>query len=250
MSEEDLAKTLSMLPTVPSEYAVDTLINRGYLSCNVLLYRAAYVYVPLTDRKEQMVQVTCTACGESAYLEYADIEVCSCSKSYGSSDPFGFVDYTDKETKVSGNTCICPCCGKGMQALHISRFKNLYEVDSRFWLEVHNVNGHLALLSFFIRKYTDKKGKVTYGHNIYDGILVINQKPIRLCGYTKNMGCGYSWHNKWDMRQRFHDNIGACAKTEINDIYSPDIWNSDSANCALDEYIRSSPASREIYPGA
>ena len=244
--EAEIAATVAALPTDPPEDMVEDMIRRGFFSSDIILYRAGMCYIPLEDRRRKMVLVHCTACGEETYLEHVPIEHGCYHSSCG--DQFGFIDPVDNETKVSYSTCICPSCGKGMQAMHISRFRHWHEIDRHFFCSAHNVRGHLCLLSWTVSKNTDKEGNVRYFTNMWEGAVIVGGCFTRVVGYTRFMS-SVSFNIKWEKRSRGEDFIGACGFYELYG-YSRELAEStDSANSALFEYVEANKYSK-IFPGA
>lgn len=244
--EAEIAATVAELPTKPPEDMVDEMIVRGFFSADVLLYRAGMCYMPLEDRRRKMVLVHCTACGEETYLEHVPIEH-GCHNS-SCVDQFGFTDPADNETKVSYNTCICPSCGKGMKAMHISRFRYWYEIDRHFFCSAHNVRGHLCLLSWSVSKNTDKDGNVRFFTNMWEGVVIVGGCLTRVVGCTRCMS-SVSFNIKWEVRSRGEDFIGACDFYELYGYSRALVESTDSANSALFEYMEANKYSK-IFPGA
>ena len=168
---------MAALPLEPSAEVIEK-IKKTSLKEGVLIYRAATWTDPLTDITEKYVAVHCTACGGEKLLDRVDFdqeEGCSWSPR---PDKFGFIDPADYATKQSGSTCICPCCGVGMEAVHVSRIKEYYKIDYTDFMTLCDVRGHLCLLAWQIIKECDKNGKVYYitrgrvGCSLIDGVCV------------------------------------------------------------------------------
>lgn len=246
--EAEIAATVAELPTTPPAGTIEELISRGIFETEVLLYRIEYCYDPLEDRRRKMALCHCTACREEAYLEYESIER-GCNSSFAP-DNVGFIDPADNELKVSHSTCICPCCGKGLCALHVSRFRLWYEAERRFCVTVHNVRGHLAILSWSVAKLIGKEGEVKYVPQMWEGSLSVGGIFCRVVGYVRNMSA-VSFYSKWVLRKRGEDAIGACDISEIMPFPRSTVDETDSAHSALWEYISSNHSSGErIYPGS
>ena len=243
--EAEIAATIAELPTQPPEWIIETMEKRGLLKGDVLLYRAGSCYIPLEERVKKMALVHCTACGEETYLEHVSYES-GCWR--GASDTFGFIDPADGEAKCSYSSCICPQCGKGMSAVHISHFRSSYQLDRHFISTAHNVRGHLCLLSWSIAKYTDKDGNISYSRNMWEGVVIVGGTLTRVCGYTRFMS-SVSWNIKWEARKRGEDMIGACDSDELEGYTRELVESTDSAHSALYEYIEAN-GNGKIYPGA
>ena len=246
-NEEEIAATVAELPTEPPEGTVETLLKRGLFKRDVLIYRAGMCFDPLQDRRRKMVLVHCTACGEETYLEHVHFEK-GCHNSYVS-DPFGFIDPADQSVKRSNSTCVCPSCGKGMYAVHISRFCEVYEVDRAFCVTVHIIRGHLAILSWTVGKYAKKSGELFYAPRMWEGSLVVDGVFLRCVGYVKNMSA-ISFYSRWKLRVKGLDCIGNVTRAEIINFSKELVESTDSAYCALYEYVNSKDISgKDRFPG-
>lgn len=180
-----------------------------------------------------MVRVKCSHCGCSALLEH--VPGPACRHSYGT---YGFIDPADKQPKQTGDTCICPICGKGMRALLKSSFRSCTEIDSRIYMSVHNIEGHLALLSWVTKKMLHSDGRVTYWTNGYEGVVLVDKSFVRLKMYSRFMS-SYSWLSEWSYTQRFLDEFGQFSKSEIVEASPIVVERTDCAHSALAEYLHS-----------
>lgn len=247
MKQELIDKLDELIKHVPRELDLDKTVKimqkRGMLVNDVLLYRVAYIENPLTCIKEKMVHVKCSACGEDAYLEY--VPGGECHNSYGK---FGFKDLGNNDV-TDGMSCLCPCCGKGVKALHIGSFKAHTCIDSHQICTVHNVKKHLTVLSWSIKKDITKDGEVRYFQDGMDGFIVVDKKMVRLKKYMKFMS-SYSWLYNWEYTKAYSDELLRWDASELIG------WNRktvESTNCdksALYEYMMSaSKTNIGAYPG-
>ena len=242
---EKLDELMPHFPQEPPEDAAEILKKRGYLKKEALIYRVGYVNNPLTGKKEKMVKVVCTACGESAYLEHVPADGgCRYSRA-----TFGFVDPADNSAKCSGDTCICPSCGGGMKAMHIGDFKSHYTLDDKMFVTVHNVKGNLAVLSWIVRKNARSDGEVFYSFLGYEGVCVVDGALVRVKKYCKFMS-SHSWLSKWEYCKRYQDELGGWDSTELIGWRRSTVEKSNCANSALCEYMREGVTKdRGAYPG-
>lgn len=243
---DEIERTVAELPTEPPSDTFEIMEQRGISWGDVLLYRSAMVYVPLEDRKRKMVLVHCSACQEESYLEYEPISS-GCHYS-ATIDRFGFIDPADGELKRTSSTCICPSCGKGMQALHISRFQHWWEISRNFCATVHNVRGHLVLLSWSIAKMVNKEGKTMIKANMWEGCVLVNGTFVRVVGYVRNMSA-VCFYDKWIMRVKGIDGIEDCEADEIIVCPCEMVNQTDSAHSAFCEYVAAFKGRDIIYPG-
>ena len=241
---EKLDQLMPLFPHEPPGDPIAVLKKRGYLKKDALIYRVAYVKNPLTDKKEKMVKVVCTDCGESAYLEHVPGGECRCSGA-----TFGFIDPADKQAKKSYNTCICPCCGRGLTARHIGDFKKIFELDSKQFLTVHNIEGSLAVLSWIATKYADNEGKVHYGYRGFEGVAVVDGTLVRVKKYYKFMS-SYSWISEWEYCRKYQDELGGWDNSEMIGWRKNIVEKSNCANSALCEYMREGDSKdKGAFPG-
>ena len=244
MKQELIDKMDELVKHVPKELNLDktvkTMRKRGMLLNDVLLYKVAWIENPLTCIKEKMVHVKCSACGEDAYLEY--VPGGECHNSYGK---FGFKDLGNNDV-TDGMSCVCPCCGKGVKALHIGSFKAHTQIDDHMICTVHNVKGHLAVLSWHIKKDITKDGEVRYFQDGVDGFMVVDNKMVRLKKYVKFMS-SYSWLMNWEYTKVYSDELGSWCDYELIGWSKRTVEATNCGNCALYEYM--TEASKED-PGA
>lgn len=243
---DKLDKLMPFFPKRPSIDTISILRKRGYLKKDVLVYRAAYTTDALTQQKIKVVKVVCTDCGETTYLEhYAPEGDMGCRYSRAT---FGFIDPSDNQPKYSHNTCICPACGRGLEALHIKDFNQRYQLDSRGFVTVHNIEGNLAVLSWVAKKYADKDGVVSYGITGYEGVTVVDGTLVRVKKYFKVMN-SYSWLSKWEYCRKYEDMLGGWDKSELIGWRRSTVEKSNCANSALCEYMREGQdADRGAFP--
>ena len=230
---DKLDELMPKFPAEPPENSVEILKKRGYFKKDVLVYRAAYIQNPLSGDKEKVVKVRCSCCGETSYLDHVPVDN-SCRYSRCS---FGFIDPMDKQMKATGDTCVCPVCGKGCKALHIGSFKSICDVDDKIFLTVHNINGHLALLEWIATKCVTSDGEVKYFIKGYEGVVVVDKTMVRVVKYVKFMS-SYSWISKWEYRKKYSDELYGWDKSELVGWNKRIVERSNCANSALYEYMQ------------
>lgn len=225
--EEEIKRILPMIPKDPPKDTVSILKKRGFLREERLLYKSEY------DGGEKKVRVICSRCGGQALLEYVPGGGCG---RYGTA-PFGFVDPFDKVEKKSGNTCLCPICQNGSTAMHIGTIgSSVTEIDSRICGSVHNVEGHLVMLSWVVKKMMKKDGTVTYPIFGYEGIVLIDKSIVRIKMYRKFMS-SYSWLSEWEISKKNGGEIGAFSKNEIVYAKSSEIDETSAEKSAFVQYL-------------
>ena len=228
--EKEIEEVRKLLPKAPPPKVLEEMKRRQ--KAQKLVYRCGYYREPITGLKQKAALVHCTACGESYYLDYSVGGGGCHAGGYG--DSFGFRDPLDHEAKITGNTCICPECGTGAEALHISHIRGTYIVDKTYFLTVHNIRGHFVALSWILFKECDKEANISYTIRRYEGNAIVGGRPIRYTGYV-NGYYGY-WSNQWDARAVWKDN---CDEWDADEIFMnrADFDASDAAKSGLEEYI-------------
>ncbi len=231
--EKEIEATVRDLPQKPPERTVETMLSRGFMDKDFMLYKADSVRHPITQKREKMARLHCTACGQTEYVDYQSAKL-MCSRY--TSDGIAFYSHPDDKYIVSNDKCTCSECGKQLTAMHTSKISRYtMQIDSCLCLTVHNVRGHLCLLSWRITKHCDKEGIIVYYTNRWEGTLVIDRKLVRVCGHQGYFG-GQIYFN-WEYRKKYDDYIGACSALEVLDFSMDDIYATSAANCALDVYI-------------
>jgi hypothetical protein len=238
--EKEIQRILPLIPKKPPENSIEILKKRGFLKDERLMYNVEYA-VNLSGKKEKMVRVHCSCCGGEALLEH--VPAGECRHTYGT---YGFMDPTDKSPKTTGDTCVCPVCGKGTRALLKSSFRSCTDIDSRMYMSVHNVEGHLAFLSWVTKKMLHSDGSVTYSTNGYEGVVIIDGSFVRIKMYSKFMS-SYSWLSRWEYTQRFIDVFGEYSKAEIVEAKPIIVERTDCAHSALAEYLGSAGPSDPVH---
>lgn len=231
--EAEIQATVEGLPQDPPKEAVEQARPRE----EVLLYRSKRIYVPLEEQTRKMALVTCTACGESTYLEQVNFSADD-PRNIDKKDKIGFIDPVDQDPKKTGSTCLCPACGKGCQALHVGRFKYEHVVGVHDILTVHAVKGHLALLFWRIEKVVKKDGRALIRTRKLDGIVIVSGKMVRLAGYMRNMDGGIIFFEQWKRREKFEDRIGELLSGEIEEGSLKQLYLTDCEKSGLDDFIR------------
>lgn len=115
MSKEFQDELLKKLPTEPPEGLLEWwLETHDTDKNNAIVYRSEYIRNPLTEMKEKMVRCTCTACGQSVYMEYVPTDCCSCANA---TIPFGYRT-AQGEVIYKGQSALCSECGAEVKVYH------------------------------------------------------------------------------------------------------------------------------------
>ena len=235
--EAEIQRILPLIPTDPPEDSLETILGRGYLKDKRLIYGCEWVYDELEGKNVRKVKVICTECGGEAYLPYVQSGCGRYGATYGFTDPVG-------DSVTNGMNCLCPSCGCGTQALNRPAKGHAHPINDHIFLSIHNVEGHLCMLSWHVAKYVDYYGRVFYKADKYEGVVVIGKTMVRIRGYTKFM-TALTWLNHWEYTTRADLRMGCFSKDEV--IYSS-YEETDGTECeksALVPYLR---GEYKLYP--
>ena len=191
---------LAFLPQAPPPDIVSWLRADGGFKREYLVYRADRWRDPLTGMSEKMVRAVCTRCHESMLLDY--VPGASCGRMV-----FGFLDGKNEPVN-SGMTCICPACGAGATAYHISAgFPFRYDE----WVMCAERRGDAAVLTgWLVSRSIDKEGCDSYSSHLYEAYIFKGRKVTRVAGHLKIMG-GYDRLTEPQVRKTAQDCWGECA---------------------------------------
>ena len=238
--------TAAMLPDQPPAGTLETLLDRGMLSEERLLYQIEYVgdgpewvFDTPTFPKKKMVSVTCTDCGHTGYFDYhkrADLKT------------YGFINYNG-ECINDGNDTLCPFCGAEVKALRATSFNGTARIgDAAYPVTLHNVNGHLCVCEWCYEKNTDRFGNVHYTTSKNEAVMVIGDKLFRAAGWYS-----YYWNFKraerWEIKTNYDEHIVEVKAENIMPVDKEAVYGSNAANSAIDEYLGSVKSGEKRFPG-
>lgn len=200
--EAEIQATCAELPDMPSEDVIAS-VKSDKLKDGILIYRSAWRENPLTGMKEEVVHVKCTHCGGEAYLQKVRGGG-GCVRNAYSGDPFGFIDPADNTEKHSGSCCICPCCGVGMEAEHVSKIsKEGKTIDFCVFMTAQVIRNHYVFITWEARKRCDKEGNARVKIFKLDAMTVIGKTPVRFSGYTMGGFNIISYKEEWVARPNY-----------------------------------------------
>ena len=231
-----------LLPIKPPEGLLDWCYKQKFLGGEYIVYRSGSYYEPLEGRNIRAVRCTCTACGETSYQTY---EKPVCFKAAARA-PFGFIHPVTRETILSGDAIECPMCGEKVTVRHCRDIgaQNGSQIGSVFPLTIHNIQGNLALLCWYVERRIDNWGKESVSIKPYDGYLFMKDKKIRFTGRESGFFRTY-YINRWKQLKSFQDKVGPFRQQEIFP-WDKSILNGTAAeNCKLDMYI---DCDEQTYP--
>lgn len=228
-----------LLPAQPRADVVGLALEAGVFTDSYLLYRSDRRVLPLEDRTEDAVRVTCTACGTSFLAD--KVRAGGCHAAWTPA-PFGWRSPTEHRGVISGQDQRCPCCGKRGTALHAGSIRTYGgEVVDDAWvtevlrLPAEGRRDRLAILEWCVRRCIDKAAQTRYEVWPYTAFVVEEKKVVRLMGYLKTMGGAISLFGEWRQRKTFANadkGLGMLAP------WDPALLEGTTAkHCKLDGYI-------------
>lgn len=233
------------LPTEPPEGMIPFLKRQGKLSDECLVYRVAYVLNPLTGKKEKMVEVRCTACGEKYYQEYKKIES-GCGRSYAPAS-FCFIHSETKEEVLPGNVSFCPCCCESVKVYHVGQINRTALLSCCYALSPYKFNDKFALLGWYIMKIVNKEGETRIISHPYEGYVYDGKKCTRVTGREQTFYSQWGFSEKWRQLSRNTDTWGS---NSLQDIYEHEnimeyLQGTALENSKLDVYINTT---KDLFP--
>ena len=186
---EERIDYVPLLPTAPPEDLVAWTLRQGALKEEYLVYRSGRRYLPLEDRTEDCVEVTCSACGNKFTAE--KVKSGGCRNAYEPA-PFGWWNNLIGEAVISGSSTTCPFCGDGMTTKHIGCMGHFGE-SNRAWaavfyrLPVEGEKDRLCVVDWMVEKTIDKDAKTSFRTHLWSAWVIEEKKIVRIMGYRKCM---------------------------------------------------------------
>lgn len=196
-----------------------------------LVYKTAYYYEPLEDRRVKGVECKCTDCGESIFLEYV--------KRNGK---IGFIHPATNEVIIGRQVTKCPVCGAEVVAVHVSQLGSKYGtvVGRLYPVTFHNVGGNVAVLCWNAERRIDRTGTVSLTIQQYTGAIFTGTQAVRITGYYRNYWNKFCSIGEWETRKRFKDCVTSVSYDEIYEPERiPDVLKGTFAeNAKMDLYLK------------
>lgn len=204
---------MPLLPTSAPDGIIEKAVNDRLISGEALVFTMEW-RPGENGKKERAVRLMCSACGGNSICEYVKLDGedtgRTCGYSYNYYGPYGFRLY-DKQVYRHKSICVCPLCGYGGTVYLASKINYGTKIDSTRMLSVHNFDGVLGLLGWYIAKYIGKDGKTFISADGMDGVLVLDRTMVRVRKYE------LFFHyerllQKWEYRKTFQFDITEIAK--------------------------------------
>ncbi len=190
-----------LLPQQPSPGALEWCIQTKFTK-EYLIYRSAWWRDPLTGINQDVVRVTCTACGGSWLAEKVRESECGhCAA------PFDFVDAKTQRECGSGNHMFCPECNASVEVQHISQIPRYGIDDNVYFCEPWQLGNKFVLLSFRAERNIGKDAKKEYRMWAHEAYVFEDKKAVRLAGHQNYM-TSVVYFDKWVRRKRCTDELG------------------------------------------
>lgn len=223
-----------LLPSEPTKEE-KKIIKEKHLTADAVVYRAGVYKNPLSEIGEKMCKCTCSACGKTFLLDLVETDGCH---RYSRSN-FGCL--VGGKAIYSGNTAICPECGKKVNFIHISKFgaSPNYYINSEKILTLRIVKNCLALIFWLCSRSVNKGGAAFNEYTPYEAYVFAEKKCTRFVGYEKKgmyyyriIPLGY-----WEKRSRSVDFIGKGFSSAV--VPDKNILNGTPfENCRLNKYLK------------
>lgn len=245
-----MAETINYVPYLPKEPPeglTKWLLETGALKREALIYRHSRRDLPLEDRREECVEVVCSACGNKFHAD--KLPATGCRAGYAPA-PFGWYNELTREPVISGSPTMCPCCGEGMDTVHVGGMPSGL-TDEAWTAVVYRlpVPGHkdrLLIVDWMTRKTIDKRGETSFFHHLWSAWVVEEKKIVRIKGNTRNVGSVYM--HRPEQRKSFLDDFGKAQfiwPWEHNLLVGTTV-----ENCKLDLYQKAGGKRLIAYLGA
>ena len=233
------------LPNEPPEEMIPYLRSKGRFSGHVLIFKMGHVWNPLTETRDPMVRVICSACGKTFYTDQMPLDLDAnqaCSKAVR----YAFWNWQTKKAVGNGEETVCPQCGAAVKAYHSSHIGRKTQLDRAWCLTVTRVEDRLALVGWYVEQVVNIDGIEKIWTDRWEAYVVEEKKVIKLTGFMRYMNT-ILWHDKWKQLKRCVDTWRkAESPSEFILPWDPAILiGSTAENSKLDRYLALGP---DTYP--
>lgn len=229
----------ALLPMKPPEGLLEYEPLKQKLKANALIYKIGWCYDPLEERKVQMAEVHCSACGTKFYAPLHRVYGCRWQGEIGWANDRG-------EVLTSGQNTLCPYCGAEAETYHTSAFgsSKVKLLAKTFPVTFHKIGDHFAICGWSVEKYVNKEGNIEHIIHRYEAYVSDGNKAVKLVGWIQAMMWNVSWLTHWEQRVQCIDSF-----RDAPVIYEPslrEMIGTEMENSKIDQYIRE--ANGETYP--
>lgn len=224
--DEEITATVDALPQEPPKDALETAKKRIF--AERLVYRVGWRMNPENGKKEKCVLARCTACKAETEMKYVRLD---------SGEKYGFIG-RDGDTCRNGILCACPVCGVNTYTLRAAYINGRdTDIGRYYFMTLHNVRGHMAMLSWVVFKSCGKDAEIYWSTERYEGYITVGRVPVRVTGYQKNMYCGTTWFHRWQARRAYTYTGDRWGKDEILLLDRRTLDETDGEKSAMDVFI-------------
>lgn len=217
-----------MIPPPPEDLVEEILRQGAFEGTDLVIYKAAYAFNPLTDRSERMAKCVCTACGELWYEGWAEnYGIQTCDKH--------IKDWTDWE---------CPHCHTKVKLKHSSHISENSRFNNSEWIVVfEKIENKFVIAEYVIIQKFSKNGDKKYEVKQYNAYIFETDKRCAvLQGYRKNM-TSVSFLDHWWQKKKC--GTISDATYHIYPYKSDFLKGTTVENSRLDKYIKED---EELHP--
>ena len=215
---ETVERTIPRLLREPSEHVQREV--RASMKDEAFVFSSEWIYDPIEDRKREMVKCSCSACSDVMYLEKAKLPPDRWEK-----HNFGFYYPETREVVKEWERLDCPTCGVRVQALRRSKIRNVVRLSTRYVAEAQNIDGVFCLSAWWVEKMCDKDGRIHHYFNQNEGIMVVENTPVRYNGFSGGQ-CGKDQYSGWFYKEKFVCEFGKWTLAECYNIQNAMIGSS------------------------
>lgn len=229
------------LPQDVPEGMLEYYVDKGYLNKNAIIYLAENVKNPLTNEKEAMVKLRCSACGGEMYARRVDFN--GCRDAYATAK-FGFIHPESNENMIAYDNTYCPMCGERVKVYHAG---NMYQGRMNLCyinpLSITRIGNDIAILQWRVSRYVTKSAGIQYETKPIEGYIFNRKKCIKV---ISNGWYQYIYHTgQWYQLKRCTDQMGLIKREMMYNFDKNILEGTALENSKLDIYLKSG---RESYP--
>ncbi len=195
-----------------------------------IVYKAEYVFNPITGIKERMAWCKCTACDNEFYETYLPA---GCHTGLPS-----FLNSCTNETISSGQSLLCPICEAEVTAKHSTAIGKSSCMEQLFPINIQKLKDNkVALLQWVAERRVNNNGEVTMCILPCEGFVFEDmKKAVRLNG----MACNYYYKyfkGSWSQLKKCTDSFGKSEKDMFVGLDAHTLDGTVLENAKLYEYV-------------
>lgn len=222
-----------LLPSEPTEKEKAEMKKR-YLTDDAIVYRVKNYRDPLTDISVRACECTCSACGETFYLERTD-DAIRCNHTVS---PVGVMT-PDGKSVFTGEPAKCPQCGKEVLYLHVSSlYRDGYYLRTAYPITFRMIDGNLAIIMWYCGRAVTKTGRAFDTVRFYEAYVFSKKRGYRLCGYECGLFGSKRLTDRRIQKKKSTDTLGCVRREQIVFPNADILKGTYFENCRLLKYLR------------